>query len=180
MVRTSTAQGEPARDSSLCRRCVNTATARREGFATFQHVDFSPVEVVDCAGERHLFHFVTHLDADAVVLEAFELKDGQPGGYRFRMSNDDPEEEPLLLLARLIEKIRRGLSVKHLESGAHGLQFSGPEVAGEIAWDDQEEGRVPQVIIDGRPISWDTLGRMLMTWEGWRFRLEIVAPDQES
>jgi len=29
------------------------------------------------------------------------------------------------------------------------------------------------LVIDGQEVSWDELGRMLMTFEGWQFRLTI-------
>ena len=31
----------------------------------------------------------------------------------------------------------------------------------------------------GREISWDDFGRMLMTFEGWQFKLEIGDPSDE-
>jgi hypothetical protein len=32
---------------------------------------------------------------------------------------------------------------------------------------------VPLIVVDGREITWDQFGRMLMTFEGWQFKLEI-------
>jgi hypothetical protein len=32
---------------------------------------------------------------------------------------------------------------------------------------------VPLVVVDGREITWEEFGRMLMTFEGWQFKLEI-------
>jgi hypothetical protein len=32
---------------------------------------------------------------------------------------------------------------------------------------------VPLLVIDGREVSWDTFGRMLMAFEGWQLKLEI-------
>jgi hypothetical protein len=33
---------------------------------------------------------------------------------------------------------------------------------------------VPVLIIDGREITWDALGRTLMSFEGWQFRLTVA------
>jgi hypothetical protein len=33
---------------------------------------------------------------------------------------------------------------------------------------------MPLLTIDGQEVTWDQLGRMLMTFEGWQFRMEIV------
>ena len=35
------------------------------------------------------------------------------------------------------------------------------------------DGRVPLLVIDGQEVAWDELGRMLMSFEGWQFRLAI-------
>jgi hypothetical protein len=38
---------------------------------------------------------------------------------------------------------------------------------------------VPLLVIDGREVSWDEMGRMLMSFEGWQFRLEIRDRSEE-
>ena len=35
------------------------------------------------------------------------------------------------------------------------------------------DGAGPMLVIDGREISWDELGRMVATFEGWQFKLEF-------
>jgi hypothetical protein len=52
-------------------------------------------------------------------------------------------------------------------------------VRGRIAWDDEHEGRLPLLVIDGREVSWNAFGRMLMTFEGWQFKLEIRDRSEE-
>jgi hypothetical protein len=34
-------------------------------------------------------------------------------------------------------------------------------------------GCLPLLVIDGKEISWEEFGRMVMTFEGWQFRFEI-------
>jgi hypothetical protein len=41
------------------------------------------------------------------------------------------------------------------------------------------DGRVPLLVIDGREITWEEFGRMLMTFEGWQFKLEIRDMSEE-
>ena len=48
-------------------------------------------------------------------------------------------------------------------------------LSGTIAHD----GRVPLLIIDGREITWDELGRMLMSFEGWQFKLTVADKSEE-
>jgi hypothetical protein len=86
----------------------------------------------------------------------------------------------LALIGRLIDKIRRALSFRHIIEGELGPRFADHGVVrGTIEWDDARHGQVPLVIIDGREITWDELGRMLMTYEGWQFKLEIRDKSEE-
>ncbi len=135
--------------------------------------------MADCAGEIHEFHLRTHLFGPGVSLDAFELRDGSPGGYQFQIIGD-PEDDLLVLLGRLIEKIRRALSVKHIVAGALGQQIADHRVVrGLIRWDDAHKGRIPRLVIDGREITWEDFGRMVMTYEGWQFKLQLHDKSEE-
>ena len=61
----------------VCNRCFNTELASRIGFDEFEHVNFEPVRLVDCAGNPHVFHFTTHLFGTGVSLDAFEVRAGE-------------------------------------------------------------------------------------------------------
>jgi hypothetical protein len=162
----------------LCTRCFNAEVAGALGLMHFENVRLDPVELTDCAGERHAFHFRMRLLGSMVALEAFELISGEPGGYRFQILGK-PDDEPLPLLGPLLERMRRSLSVKHLASSERGTQIADRTVLGRIKWDGSEEGRVPLLVIDGHEVSWDELGRMLMSFEGWQFRLAICDLSEE-
>ena len=115
-----------------------------------------------------------------VVLEAFELANGTPVGYRFQLVAE-PGEERFSQLGRLVQKIRHSLATRYLEDSAHGLQIKDMEVRGHIEADMSDEGnlfalRVPMLTIDGRDVSWEEFGLMLMTFEGFQFKLKIVDP----
>jgi len=114
-----------------------------------------------------------------VALDAFELRDGHPAGYQFQVIGE-PGNDLLVLLGRLIEKIRRALSLRHIVDSELGSQIADQGlVQGTVEWDEARDGRVPLVIIDGREITWDELGHMLMTYEGWQFKLEIRDKSEE-
>ena len=153
--------------------------AKLNGLDRFEHVAFERVRLADCTGENHEFHFRTHLFGTGVALDAFELRDGHPAGYQFQIIGE-PQEDLLVLLGRLIEKMRRGLSVKHVSKGEYGLQIADHRVVrGVIEWDDSQDGSVPLLSIDGREITWQEFGCMLMTFEGWQFKLEIRDKSEE-
>ena len=163
----------------LCTRCVNAEIAKLSGLEDFENIRLDPIGITDCAGESHQFHFRTRLLGDIVSLEAFELREGNPAGYRFQMVGD-PEDDLFALLGRLIQKIRRTLSIRHLkEIDGHGLQIADDTVRGRIEWGESEDGRVPLLVVDGREISWEDFGSMLMSFEGWQFKLEILDPSDE-
>jgi hypothetical protein len=76
--------------------------------------------------------------------------------------------------------MRRELGRRHLDRdrgswqiGSHGV------VRARIEYDEDTDGRVPLLVIDARPISWNEFGRMLMTYEGWQFKLEIYDNSEE-
>ncbi len=156
----------------LCNRCFNAEVASALGLERFENVRLHPVVMTDCAGERHEFHFRMRLLESMAALDAFELTGGAPGGYQFQILGK-PDDEPLSLLGRLIERMRRSLSVKHLVRSEHGMQIADRTVCGRIEWDESEDGRIPLLVIDGQEVSWDELGRMLMSFEGGQFRIAI-------
>lgn len=163
----------------LCTRCFNAEVAKLSGLEDFENIRLEPIGITDCSGAPHQFHFQTQLLGGMVSLEAFELVEGNPGGYQFQMIAD-PESDLFALLGQMVQKIRRAISVKHIrDSDGHGLQIAEQTVRGRIGWDESEDGRVPLVVVDGQEISWEDLGHMLMSFEGWQFKLEILDPSDE-
>jgi hypothetical protein len=100
--------------------------------------------------------------------------DGAPGGYRFQVLGD-AEEDLFELMGKMVPRIRRLLSRQHLKSEPHmpGLHIADLLVRGRITWDDNEDGRLSMLVIDGKEISWERFGRMVMGFEGWQFKFEI-------
>ena len=66
------------------------------------------------------------------------------------------------------------LAVKHLTADELEPQIAEQTVRGRIDWDESVEGRTPLLVIDGQEVTWEEFGRMLATFEGWQFRLEII------
>ena len=83
------------------------------------------------------------------------------------------------LMAKLIEKMRRSLSMSYLSDDADGLHIADRTACGRIDCDLEQPLRMPLVVIDGREISWEQFGRMLMTFEGWQFKLQIFDRSEE-
>ena len=162
----------------LCTRCFNIDVAERIGLNDFENVRLEPVGLTDSAGKSHQFHFRTRLTGQHISLEAFELDEGAPAGYQFQILAD-PEEDVFKVLARMVERIRRTLSRTHLVDERHGTQIAEQTVRGHIDCDLSEGDSRPLLVIDGREVSWDEMGRMLMAFEGWNFNMELFDPSDE-
>ena len=162
----------------LCSQCFNAEVASAMGLEHFENCRFDQVVMADCAGEAHELHFGTRLLGSMVAVDAFELKRGEPAGYQFQILGD-PDQDVLALLGRLVERMRRTLSVNHLVPSEHGLQIADQTVRARIEWDETQDGRMPLLVIDGREVSWEEFGRKLMTFEGWQFRMEIGDRSEE-
>ena len=52
-------------------------------------------------------------------------------------------------------------------------------VHGRFDWDENMDGDVPLLAIDGRAVTWDAFGRLLTSFEGWQFKLEIYESSDE-
>ena len=97
------------------------------------------------------------------------------GGYRFAILGD-LEADAQDLFPRLRERIRRGLSVRHVQQTNHGWQLTpAHRLRGVIEWDRETDGAAPLLIVDGRTFTWDQIGRLLMTFEG--FTLNAIVED---
>lgn len=162
----------------LCSRCFNSEMAVIQGLKNFENFHLEPITLEDVDGVRHEFHFRTHLLGGMLSLEAFEVRDGAPAGYQFQ-SLSDPQSEILSSLARLIDRMRRGLAVKYLERGALGLQIADEAVRGRIESDEDAGDDMPCVVIDGQKVSWEEFGRIMLTYEGWQFRMELIDRSEE-
>lgn len=156
----------------LCTACVNLDAAACMGVDGFEDVRFTPVCITDARAVEREFHFRLRLFGQ-LALDAFELVDGSPGGHQFQIIAD-ADADPWALLAAMIERIRRTLAVTHLSPEGRGLSISGSTVRGRITSDSSASQPLPALVIDGHEVSWEAFGRMLMSFEGWQFKLDIV------
>ena len=166
-----------------CLTCFNKRMAEYSG-TDFDHVDFKPIILKDTEGVEHEFHFTIRHLGDRVGIDSFEIKDGHRGGYEFSLIGDI-DKEIFDLFGRLFERMRRGLNRKHLEwdGTANSWQISKDDVVRASISSDLESnedyGHHPLIVIDGKEIRWDEFGRMLMTYEGFHFKLELFDRSEE-
>ena len=171
--------GNVSKSETLCTACFNREAAEQMGLDA-DEARFEPVTLDDAAGQPRVLHIRRRFCPTGQVVEAFEVTDGVPRGYQFGILGD-ADAEPMELFARLYERIRRGLARQHLVDGELGPQlvFPGP-VRGYISSDyDRAPEPLPVVVIDGRELAWEEFGRMLLSFEGWQFRLDIIDRTEE-
>ena len=70
----------------------------------------------------------------------------------------------------------RGEVTRHVRRSEFGVQLTSDQrLVGRIEWDAKSDGRLPLVVIDGQAFTWEQVGHMLMTFEG--FTLEARVKD---
>ena len=90
-------------------------------------------------------------------------------------------EEVQKLHHKLLGKMRRALTWQHLVEEDGRLSVSDDlKVRGRFNWDDETNGTLPLLVINGKAVTWDDFGQILMTYEGWQFKLEIYDPSDEA
>lgn len=157
-----------------CFPCFNEETARRMG-VSFDNTPLQPIELAGHDGVVHRFEMRSMLCGSGHEMIAEEVprrEDG--GGYRFAVLGDF-EADAWQLFQQLYAKMRRELAVHHLEYGQHGWQFVADRLVGRIEWDPDPEidGRLPVLVVDGKPLKWPDVGRLLMEREGWTVVMRI-------
>lgn len=125
----------------LCSRCFNEEVARR-GQLKFEHAGFEPVDMSDAGGVERRFHFLVRHLGDRMALEAFEVHDGERGGYEFQIL-DDAEVDLFELMARLVERMRRALALRHLADDGLRLSIADMTVRGRVSCDLDSDHRTP-------------------------------------
>jgi len=145
----------------------------------FTNISFHPVTFPDSDGIDHTFYISTKIFGPYVALEAYELENDQPTGYKFSVMGD-VEENLFALFTKLIDRIQRQLSIKHIEpSNTYRYLITDQKTVRGYITDDHENGLFPCVVIDGKEISWEEFGRMVHVFNGFNFKMEIFDKTEE-
>jgi hypothetical protein len=161
----------------LCSRCYNESIVEYMGL-DYEHVSFDPLTIQDIDGVSHTFQFRTHIFGDQLSLNALEV--GPEQGYEFSVIAD-AEQDLFVTFQTLFERIRRELGRRHIEPDGDGYRITQDDVVrGQITDDPDTFEQTPLLIIDGKSITWEALGRMVAPNVGFRFKLEIFDRSEEK
>ncbi len=162
----------------MCNKCFNEYMA---GVLDIDDYDGFEKEVTftDCDNVEHIFRIIKRISHVGIIWKAVEFLDEENIGYKFEM-HQEFEDNPLKVLKELYKKIENGLSKKFIEKKiSFGREFfilKENKAEGRIEWDDDYDGHIPKFNIGGKEYSLEELGRMMMAYEGWNFKLEILEP----
>ena len=161
----------------MCSKCYNESIAEYLGL-DYEHVSFDPLTLQDLDGVPHTFQFRPQLFGEQLSLEALEI--GPDMGYEFSVIAE-AEQDLFVTFQTLFERIRRELGRRHIEPEGSGYRITQEDVVrGQITDDPDSFERIPLLIIDGKPVTWEALDRMVAPYAGFRFRLEIFDRSEEK
>jgi hypothetical protein len=137
-----------------------------------------PVVVAGPDGAEHRMRLRLWRTPGGISAEASELfPDGHGGdaddGFQLKVFGEH-DADPLALLAELDERVRAEVGRQYLDRDRGCWQVTGLEVAGRVSGSGSGHGSgPPDVVIDGRRLSWDELGQAVAAFEGWWFRVSF-------
>ena len=158
----------------VCDRCYDKRIAEYTGFPRLPAPP-PPVLLHGPDGRDHRLRFKIWRAPTGIEVQLEEMEVPIGEGYRFAVLGDH-DGDVGDLVARVQTLAESEIGRLYLERARHreGWALRDDEVAGQLVWDDEGDyGKPYRVIIDGRTLSWEELGRALESYEGWRFRLVI-------
>lgn len=174
---------DKGRTRLLCNNCHNEEMANLLGLGNFNDYQ-ETYQASDINGKLRTFYIQKSLFPLGVKWTAYETKNGRvlEEGYRFLVCAK-LEENPRFSLQRLLNKINKGLSVKYIKQkrfdGQVMYTLQHDKLVGRIEWDDDYNGQIPKIIVDGNAYTLEQIGKMLMAYEGWNLKLEITEEGED-
>jgi hypothetical protein len=120
-------------------------------------------------GRGHRLRFRLWRTPGGISAEAIEEAPDSDAddGFQLKVFGEH-DADPAALLAELDDRVRAELGRRYLERDRGRWQVAGLEVAGRVSW--SEDGP-PDVVVDGRRLSWEEFGQVVASFEGWWFRI---------
>lgn len=157
----------------LCMDCYNALMAKE--FDVDLPALPKTFSATDSHGVKHMFDIERHITGTAILLTATEQR---THGYEF--SVDGPlDADQNLLFKQLKEKTQQNVLKTYLDKGVFpdGTSYTyikDDQLKGMLDYDETDSG-LPLVIIDGKPYTWEEVGRFVQAFEG--FHISIVMTD---
>ena len=158
----------------LCDRCADRRIAAHTGFPELPDPP-APFVLRDAAGTKRTFVVRLRRAPTGVVAELEQSADPDSGYRRGVLGTHEADVEHLVF--RLREIAEQEVAQRYLEPNPHraGFLLKGDAFEGRLEWsgDGNEVAAPYDVVVDGKKLSWDDLGRALEPFQGFRIRIEI-------
>jgi hypothetical protein len=159
----------------LCDACVDERISAATGWPRLPAPP-PPRTVTGPDGRDHRLRFRLWRTPGGISVDAIEQgpRGDTPDGYTLSVHGDH-DADPAVLLTALEQRVRAETGRCYLEhDDQSGWQVTGTHVAGRLHGDQDD---APDVIIDGRRITWTDFGRMIASFDGWWFRMTFGDDD---
>lgn len=158
-----------------CDGCLNAYLSARTGWPALPAPP--AVETLRAADGREvrIGYRLTWAPSGLMCAQAEEAELPPGDGFSF-VVYDDQDADPQEVLGRLRRIVQREVAHAYLEPSGFGEDpwaIAGTEVAGRVDWSGDDAVRVPSVVVDGRRLTWEEFGRLVASFEGWRFAMRF-------
>jgi hypothetical protein len=155
----------------LCNECFNEMNASELGVKVNKFVD--AISVTDNEGINRHFELKQRVYPSGIFLEAAERIEY---GYQFAVHGEHGED-PELLFQQLLNKIKYGLAQTYIKQdmdlGYKHSVMTSDKIVGRIDYS-EETGDAPILVIDGKPYTWEEVGKIMISNEGFQFKIEVA------
>ncbi|HMC43568.1 MAG TPA: hypothetical protein VKI20_11210, partial [Acidimicrobiales bacterium] len=164
-------------DVLLCDRCADKRVAAHTGYAELPEPP-PPFTATDAYGRRLTLRFRLWRAPTGIEME-LEDADLEPrAGFHLAVlgpHDADVSELEAHLRRRAAEELGRRQLFPNKYRQGWVLADDRDEIAGRLTWSDEgnEVGTPYDVIVDGRTLTWEEIGRALEGYEGWRLHLVL-------
>lgn len=161
----------------ICSACFNKDMEESLGVKASAYPEGMALR--DTQGVMRSFQIRKRLLPVGVMMEAKERKEQ---GYTFEVLDTlDCDQDQLL--SKLLAKVQKGIAEDYIvedsyPSGRGFQRMANDRLAGTISWNESDHD-IPVLIIDGKPYSWEQIGKMLMSYEGFQVKLEILESSED-
>lgn len=127
----------------------------------------------DCRGKKRLFRIQRYGGGVATFLAAQEILDSDDPGMRVILRFNEETEPPPYgeLRTKIAERLATRDLIRDPENGR--LEALTGLIRAAIT-SDHDTDTAPMLVVDGELLTWDELGELLTTYEGWALRIQIT------
>jgi hypothetical protein len=159
--------------TDLCDRCADRGVAQLTGWPELGEPP-PPIRVLDPDGVAHELRYRVWRAPTGICVDLEEVGVVPGEGFWFSVLGDH-EADVADLVAQVRHTATREVARRYRQrsEGDGSWQVADTDIAGRFVGNDDGYGEPHRVVVDGRTLSWDELGRAFTPFEGWQFRVEI-------